>query len=155
MPTKLSYQEKAEQLAQIIDIAIDSIKLFPPRNYTQATINQFITVYLELKEHALNPESRFKNLKSLSYAWNDALIYFQEGSGKAVGYFWEQIAIQNIDCKRENKMVKILKRKRINNQIEYDFVTDAMVPYQQQGLINDEEFAWLSQLIGAYENKQK
>ncbi len=155
MPSKQTYREKAELLAKIIDIAIDAIKIFPPTNYTQANLNQFITVYKGFKEDALNPESRYKNLKSLSYIWNDVLIYFQEASGKTVDYFWNEINKQGLDCKRENKMAKILKRKKINNQNEYDFVVDSIVPYQQQGLINETEAFILSRLIGAYESRRK
>ena len=47
-------------------------------------------------------------------------------------------------------MAKILKRKKINNDIEYDFVTDVIVPYQQEGMITEEEVILLKYLFGEF-----
>jgi hypothetical protein len=57
--------------------------------------------------------------------------------------------------KRENRMAKILKRKKIINDIEYDFVTDVIVPYQQEGMITEEEVISLNTYLGDYENRKK
>ncbi|MEE1946541.1 hypothetical protein VRU48_15555 [Pedobacter sp. KR3-3] len=154
MSTKQTYQDKANELIKIIDIAIESFRIYPPSN-TQQGNEQFINGYLGFKQDISNAENRFKNLQSLAYKWNDVLFFFQEGSGKTVELFWKKIDEENIDCKRENKMAKILKRRKIKNQIEYDFVIDCIVPYQQQGLINEEEASILNQLIDAYESRGK
>ena len=52
-------------------------------------------------------------------------------------------------------MVKILKRKKINNDIEYDFVTDVIVPYKQEGLITEEEMTLLGTYLDKFEEKHR
>ena len=52
-------------------------------------------------------------------------------------------------------MAKILKRKKINNDIEYDFVTDLIVPYQQEGMITEEEVILLNAYLGKFENRKR
>jgi len=59
--------------------------------------------------------------------------------------------INNIDYPRENKLAKVLKRGKINNKTEYDFVVDVIVPYLQELLINQEQAALLSKMIGDFE----
>ena len=61
-------------------------------------------------------------------------ILFQEGSGEGVEYFWRKIKEKNLPFNRNNKLTKIFKRKRIINDLEYDFITDVMMPYYQEGL---------------------
>ena len=68
---------------------------------------------------------------------------------------WKEIKAQNLPYKRENKLAKILKRKKINNIHEYDFVIDVIVPYQQEGLINEEEVVLLNKWLGDFENRKK
>jgi hypothetical protein len=52
-------------------------------------------------------------------------------------------------------MQKILKRKKIINDIEYDFVTDVIVPYQHEGMITEEEVILLNTYLGDFEKKAK
>ncbi|MNY73060.1 hypothetical protein D3C86_2117470 [compost metagenome] len=52
-------------------------------------------------------------------------------------------------------MVKILKRKKINNIREYDFVIDVMIPYEQEGLIDQDEVILLNDLISQFEMRKK
>ncbi|MNJ03586.1 hypothetical protein D3C73_1639680 [compost metagenome] len=52
-------------------------------------------------------------------------------------------------------MEKIFKRKKINNVREYDFVIDVIVPYQQEGLIDQQEVALLNDLILEFESRKK
>jgi len=78
---------------------------------------------------------------------------FQEGSGNHVEAFWKEIKNAGLPFKRENKLVKILKRGKIKNALEYDFIIDVLVPYQQEGLLTQEEVVLLNQMIGEFENK--
>jgi len=72
-----------------------------------------------------------------------------------VDYFWQEIKLAGLDFKRENKLGKILKRKKINNRIEYDFIIDVFVPYQQEGLISGDEVELLNKLLADYEGSGK
>jgi hypothetical protein len=49
-------------------------------------------------------------------------------------------------------LVKILKRKKINNKAEFDFIIDVRVPYQQEKLINID---LLNKLISEFESAKK
>lgn len=50
-------------------------------------------------------------------------------------------------------MEKILKRKKINNQQEYDYVIDTIVPFQQEGIISEEDVKNLNKYIEIFETK--
>jgi len=156
------YKTASENLARAIDISIDVIQKFPPQEWVEHyvtkdknQITHFIDLKREWKEDALKPELRFANMQSLNYTIEAVFIYFQEGHGEFVEEFWKEIKAQNLPYKRENKMVKILKRKKINNIHEYNFVIDVIVPYQQEKLINTEEVALLNDLILEFENRKK
>lgn len=150
---KSNYEEQAQALSKAIDIAIESIKKFPPKEFDANHLNHFISSYLQFKKNVLEPEEKYKNSQSLSYIKNDVLTYFQEGTGNAVHYFWQQVNAQNLGFNRENKLAKILKRKKIKNQIEYDFVVDVLVPYQQESLISKSDVTELNQMIAEFEKK--
>jgi hypothetical protein len=153
--SKDSYINAKNAISKVIDIAIYCVENYTPKEWDIITYESFIKVYSECKEGVLNPEPRYDNLKSLKYVINDVFIYFQEGGGNCVEEFWKEIKKQNLPYKRENKVVKILKRKKINNIREYDFVIDVIVPYQQEGLINSEEVVLLNELIGKFERLGK
>jgi len=107
---------------------------------------------LSWKNNVQSPEPKFKNKQSLSYIINDVFVYFQEGSGDAVNYFWHQIKDSGLEFKRENKLEKIIKRKKIKSKIEYDCIIDIIIPYQQEGIINDDEVNLLHRLLLDFEN---
>src|SRR5689334_1381378 len=136
---KRTYEEEANNLRRAIDIAIEAFKKYPPNGYDENNINQIINFYLMWRNSTINAEPKYRNLRSLQYVIEDAFTYFQESSGKTVDFFWDEIAKNNLPYKRENKVKKILKRGKINNDIEYQFVTDIIVAYRQVGLIDDND----------------
>jgi hypothetical protein len=144
------YLNAVEILFKAIDIALDSFNKYPPIRLG----DDFVDFYKGLKLKILNHETKFKNLTSHKYNIEAVFTYFQEGSGPDVEEFWRRIKEENLPFKRENKMAKILKRKKINNNIEYDFVTDVMIPYLQEGLITEEELVLLKAYLGKFEEKQ-
>jgi hypothetical protein len=151
---KSSYTEQANNLAAAIDIAIKSFQTIPPNGFEEKDVRHIINVYEEWKNNALNPAPQFKKIQSLKYLINNAFTVFQESSGKTVDLFWQQIKENNLPYKRENKLIKILKRKRIKDEQEYDFVTDVVTPYQQEGLISEEEASLLHKFIGDFEQRK-
>lgn len=149
---KLSYEEQTRQLIAAIDIAVTSFELYSPKNWDNNTKQHIVNTYISWKNDLKNPNPKFKNKKSLSFVIVEVLTYFQESSGEAVNYFWQQIENTGLDFKRENKLNKIIKRKKIKTLIEYDFIIDVLVPYQQVGLINDEEVKALNKMLLEFED---
>jgi hypothetical protein len=92
-------------------------------------------------------------MSSLKYKEEDVFIYFQEASGETVNEFWKRIKESGLPYKRENKMEKILKRKKIRNDIEYNYVIDTIVPLQQEGVLSKEDVSLLEQMMAQYEQK--
>lgn len=155
MPAKLNYDQQAVLLAQVIDIAIDSFKKYPLKDWQESHIQHMVTVYVGLRESTLTPAPKFKNMQSFKYVLDNVFTYFQEGSGKAVDYFWQQIKQNGFPYKRENKMAKIFKTGKIKDDIQYDFVIDCINPYYQDGLINEEQVILLNSFLAAFENEHK
>lgn len=149
------YNESAKNLIIATSIAIETLKKYPPINWDDDTVKDVVNTYYEFKSNIENSKPEFRNLKSLKYDIEAVFTYFQEASGECVEQFWKEIKAQNLPYKRENKFAKILKRKKINNIHEYDFVIDVIVPYQQEGLINDEEVVLLNKCLGEFENRKK
>lgn len=150
---KSIYKEKAKNLSQAIDIAIATIQEIPPKGFNKSHIEQFIDTYLDAKNKAINPEPQFANTKSLKYIIDEVFTYFQEASGETVNVFWKRINENELPYKRKNKLAKIFKRKKIKNKTEYDFVIDVILPYQQEGLINEDEVSLLNTFIKDFEEK--
>ena len=147
------YEQKAGDLSKAIDIAIEAFEKIKPDDWDDVHVQHVVSTYLQFKSEVLFPDPKYKNLKSLSYHEEAVFTYFQESSGKTVEYFWQKLHPENLPFKRINKLKKILTRKKIKNDIEYDFVIDILVPYQQQGLINTQEVEILNVLICEFENK--
>lgn len=154
MPSK-KYEEVSLNLIKAAKIAIESLKKFPQKNETKNFNDHILKCYIEFEFDISNPEPKYRNLKSLKYLEDDVFTLFQEGSGELVEDFWKQIKEAGLPYKRENRLAKILKRHKIKNDIEYDFVTDAIVPYQQEGIITEEEEILLKKYLGDFEMKRK
>ena len=145
------YLIAVENLFKAIDIALNSLHKYPQERLG----DDFIDFYKGLKNKILNHEIKFKNLKSHRYNIEAVFTYFHECSGPDVEYFWKQIKDANLPFTRKNRLQKILTRKKINNDIEYDFVTDVIVPYQQEGMITEEEVILLNTYLGNFENSKR
>ena len=111
--SKFNYEEQAKQLSLAIDIAVKAFQEYPPKNWEAVPIQQVIKTYLTWKSELKNSEPKYKNLKSLEFRINEVLTYFQESSGETVNYFWQQVNNEGLMFKRENKLSKILKRKKL------------------------------------------
>jgi hypothetical protein len=150
-----NYDIAASNLLTAADYAIESFKRFLPKHFDENQTKQFINSYEMFKNIIINAKPEFKTMASLKFDIENIFTYFQEGSGDTVEYFWKKINENNLPYRRENKMVKILKRGKINNAIEYDFAVDVIVPYQQEGIITKEEAKIISHMIGVFESKKK
>ena len=151
---KKTYDEEAKKLAEAIDIALEAFEQYPIKGLTPDQRNTVVNGYFKFREEAVNPLPEYKNLTSLKYVITDVLIYFNEESGDTVEYFWNQIYLKKLPYKRENKLLKVLKRQKIKDRHEYDYITDILVPYHQQGLISNDELIQIQNMIEKFENKK-
>ncbi len=139
-----------------MDIAIWSLKNFDAQPLHGIHKENFYKYYEEERNRRENIQTgKFATVASLKFNINDALIFFNETTNPAVEQFWKKIKEENLPFMRENKLKKILKRKKIASDTEFDFVTDVLVPYIQEGLITQEEEMLLKQYIGDYEGKKR
>lgn len=152
---KKIYEVEALNLAKAADIAIFIFENHAPNSWSKEEIEHLKNFYLETKGNAINPEPQYKNIASLRYLNEAIFTPFQEGSGHYVNLFWEKIKEAGLPFNRVNKLEKILKRKRINNQQEYDYVIDTLVHFQQEGFLSEEDVMCLNNYIDAFERKNK
>ena len=153
--TKKIYEDEAIKLSKAIDIAIEAFEKYPPEIWTKDILTHVINCYREWKDDALNPEPKFKKITSLKYIIESVFTYFEESNGKDVEYFWKQIKEQNLDYVREDKLWKIIKRGKIKNRIEFEYVTDLIVIAEQEKRITEDEARKLATMIGEFELRKK
>ena len=158
------YMEARDNLVKAIDLANQVLLEYPlgrdKMNYvydgvSYTLIEWFIKCNNHTKELVLNAEKKFQTLQSLKYDIEDFFIYFQEAAGPDVDEFWRRIKEANLPYVRENKLEKIMKRGRIRNDIEYDYVIDTIVPFQQEGILSEEDVKKLNEMIEKFENKRR
>jgi hypothetical protein len=145
------YIEQSDHLIKAIEIAIDVLKKIPPKGFEEHDTRSFVGFYAGCKESLVNPDPKYSNLASLKYDIEAVFTYFNEASGETVNEFWKRIKESGLPYERENKLEKILLKKKIRNQQDYDYVIDNMVPFKQEGIINEREFELLNQLVGEFE----
>lgn len=149
-----AYEEQAENLVKAINIANEILRKTPPKGFNTYHVELFLETYNRVKKQIIEAEPKFQTLASLKHDITTVFTYFNEGTGETVDEFWRKIKENDLPYVRENKLEKILSRKKIRNQQEYDYIIDTMVPFEQEGIISKVDFEILNQLIGEYENKR-
>lgn len=152
MATK-AYKIRSQELIQAIEIAVDAFQKVPPEDFNSGDVASICTSYREMKGMIEDAEKHFQNLESLRYTEDAVFTYFQEAHGNCVNEFWKMIKAAELPFQRENKLGKLMKRGRIKDHIEYDFVIDVLVPYQEDGLVSEEDVKLLNQWIAEFEEK--
>ena len=150
----ISGEQYKEALLKMIDICTELIIAFPKTFGGSDNQDFALSIGADHKKYLENPTIR-KTKANLRYIEEMNLAYFQEGHGEVVELFWQKVKKQNLPFQRVNKMAKILKRGRIKDEYEYDFVTDVIVPYIQEGMITAEEEIKLKEMLGKFEMKQR
>lgn len=148
-----NYDTEAKKLAPIFDFIIDAIEKFPPEGWTPQNISQTLNFNKEMKADILSPAAEFKNEKSLKITRRNILNMFQEGSGKYVEYFWEQVEKNGMAAEvvRSNPMDGILKKGKISNAGELELAK----VYVKEGKVSEEQGKELKAYIEKYEEKKK
>lgn len=152
--TKVSkkYQERAEQLANAIDIAESVVS--KSKLLDEKTREHFIKWGRELKQMALNPQPPFNKVVSLKYLENDFLTFWNEEQGQDVDEFWTEVYKSGLAFERKDTIRTVLNRKRIKDIHEYNNIVDSIVVAEQIGRIDKIIVEELNQLIGEFEQRQ-
>ncbi|MBS2213783.1 hypothetical protein KEM09_20410 [Carboxylicivirga mesophila] len=151
--TRETYEERAQKLALVVDIAQEIIN-------TSSKLPDFDKKeYLKLgqlvKEYALNPRKGFKRMDSLKYLESDYFAHWNEIENPEGQRFWTELYKKGLYRERRNIIEKVLKRNKIKNIAEFEFINDTIVVAEQTGHINETQSEQLNKLMGDFEFKQK
>jgi hypothetical protein len=141
------YAIEAGKLLKAIDIAIETNIKYPSGKYTQ----HIIDTLTEWKQRAINPEKRYRKLASLKYLHHDIFNHYNTASGDKVDYFWKRIKEEGLDYHPVDILDKVLKKKRITNRIEYDYIGDNIVIFMQTGRTTEAQSILLQKWLMNYE----
>lgn len=155
MTSKVSkYEEQADKLAKAVDIAEQVIK--ESADFNADLAKPMLDFGTQIKHMALNPEPQFKKLVSLKYLESDFFTFWNESKGTDVDKFWDRVFQSKLGYVRKDAIQDVLKRKKIKNIHEFDFIIDNIVVYEQTGRLNHEQVIELNKYIGDFEkSKQK
>lgn len=148
MGKKESIENYHQSLITLTELAIDIF-----RSHDTNKNRGLIDGYELLKEHLINLDSKFMNRKGLSDIEDSILTFFNESSGELVSSFWDRITELDLPYRKKDKLTQILKRGRLINRNEFDFVTDTLVAMRQENKISFKEFELLSKMLEDYQNR--
>lgn len=142
------YLARAGALAEAIDLSLEMYTALPARERDAMASHA-----RDCKTRALGPEPPFANLRSLAYLEDAFLTYWNEASGEHVERFWHLVEERGLPFQRKDVVRAVLSRGRINNDIEYQTITDSIAIQQQIGKISRAEADRLSQMLGLFEKR--
>lgn len=153
MKSKVSkYQEQADKLAKAVDIAEQIIK--GSADFNADLAKPMLDFGIQVKQMALNPEPQFKKLVSLKYLESDFFTFWNESTGLDVDKFWDRIFESKLGYVRKDAIQDVLKRKKIKDIHEFNFITDNIVGYKQTGQLNQEQVIELNKYIGEFDGRK-
>jgi hypothetical protein len=108
--------------------------------------------FLWCKERAVPPynDPVNANLRGLAQLEDIFFTSWNEGSGEDVERFWQLVAERGLPFERKDIVRDALDRGRINNEMEYQTVTDSIVIQQQMGKITAAEAERLDKMLGQF-----
>jgi len=148
-----TYQQRAEMLLEAVKIGIEIVNrsvLIPIAD--KPTYQKFFEGIIHM---ALHPEPQFRKVASLRYLEETFLTSWNEGDGEDVKEFWLRIAEKKIGYAKKDTITAVLKRKKIKDVHEYDYIIDNVVIAEQLGRITKSEAELLSNYLSTFENRQK
>jgi hypothetical protein len=147
-----TYEQRAEQFAKICDIGIQVL--------TEAEISadekkRMISMCNSDKEMALHPLPIYKRIGSLKCIEAEHFWYWNEHNGRHINEFWLKVKEAGLDYERKDIFKRLLKRGRISNMQEYDYVIDEILVGEQTGRISIDEAKKLNNYLSNYEKTRK
>jgi hypothetical protein len=142
-PKSAKYLARASAFAEAVDLAV-AIRSAPPWEDKRD-----VEHYLWCKERAVPPykDPVNANLRGLAELENIFFTPWNEGSGEDVERFWQLVAERGLPFERKDIVRDALNRGRINNEMEYQTITDAIVIQQQMGKISAAEAGRLDKML--------
>ena len=148
-PKSAKYLARARAFVEAVDLAV-AIRAAP-----QWEDQGLVEHYLWCKERALPPyaDPVNANLRGLAELENIFFTEWNEGSGEHVERFWQLVAERDLPFERKDIVRDVLNRGRINNEMEYQTITDSIVIQQQMGKISVAEAEKLAKMLGQFEER--
>lgn len=138
-------------LIKLASIAIEAFKVQPPVDFRDEDIAHCIGFYYSCIDGIKHREPQYDSIASLKYDETDILTFFNESTDGICNHFWNEVMRNGLPFKRKNMLKNILRRKRIKDDIEFQFVIDVILPYQQQNIIDMKDVKLLNHYIQEFE----
>jgi len=151
-PKRQTYQQRAEHFAKVCDIAVEVLS---EADIADDEKTRMIKISHSDKQMALFPQSMYKRIDSLKCIESENLWYWNEHHGLHIDKFWQKIKDAGLDYYRKDIFQIVLKRSRISNRTEYDYVIDEILVAEQLGRITPDEAKRLNSYLLNYENSRK
>jgi hypothetical protein len=148
-PKSAKYLARARAFVEAVDIATE-LRATPP-----SKDRHLFDWYVWLKARAVPPyaDPVNANLRGLSGLEDIFFTEWNEGSGEDVERFWQLVAERGLPFQRRDIVRQVLARGRINSEMEYQTVTDAIVIQEQLGRITPAEADKLGGMLGQFEQR--
>lgn len=148
-PKSAKYLAQAQAFAAAVDLALEI------RSLPQWEDRGLVEHYNWLKARAVPPyaDPACANIRGLAQLESIFFTEWNEGSGQEVERFWQLVAERGLPYQRKDIVREVLARGRINSEMEYQAVTDAIVIQEQLGTITPAEADKLGKLLGQFEQR--
>lgn len=90
---------------------------------------------------------------SLRYFIKEAIDQYSSMTGPSYDLFWKKLKEHGLPYEPKDVLEGIFKRGRLKDEIEYEFVIDNLVLWQQEGKITETQRDSLNEMIAAFEAK--
>jgi hypothetical protein len=140
-----TYDDRARQFVQAVDIIQNVCS--PSSRFSDEQKTMISKGFAEFQRMALNPEPPFRRIASLRYLEEEVLSGWYNATGPDADSIWSQIREQGLPYQRKDILATVLKRRRIKDQHEFDYITDSIVLAQQDGRITKEQALELDSLL--------
>lgn len=147
-----TYEQRAEQFSKVCDIGV---QVLIEAEISADEKERMIGLCSSDKQHALNPLPIYKQIGSLKCIEAEHFWYWNEHNGSHIDKFWGKVKEEGLDYERKDLFQRILKRGKISNLQEYDYVIDEILVAEQIGRISIDEVRRLNNYLSNYEKARQ
>jgi hypothetical protein len=149
----MAYNKRAKEYLEALEIAIEILET---NSSIDVEMKKRMMEYTRLEINlTLNREKKFRNISSLSISEKEYFTYWNEATGDHVEKFWNEIRNAELNYKRKNYLEDILKRNRIKNIHEFNYVVDTLIIAQQEERISTKEAKLLNDYLADFEKRNE